>query len=59
MPVWTQILVRTDVPPLSVLHGVRKQIHSVDADQQASGHVRSLEEWITGQQEWSQQRLEP
>ncbi len=40
MPVWTQILVRTEVPPLSILHGVREQIHSVDADQQASGHVR-------------------
>ncbi len=57
MPVWTQILVRTDVPPLSILHGVREQIHSVDADQQASGHVHSLEEWITSQREWSQQHL--
>ena len=57
MPVWTQILVRTGAPPLSILHGVRQQIHSVDADQQASGHVRNLEEWITGQQEWAQQHL--
>ena len=37
MPLWTQILVRTEVPPLTILHGVREQIHSVDADQQASG----------------------
>jgi ABC-type antimicrobial peptide transport system permease subunit len=36
---------------------VRQQIHSVDADQQASGHVRSLEEWITNQPEWAQQHL--
>jgi len=57
MPVWTQILVRSDVPPLSILDGVRRQIHSVDADQQASGHVRNLEEWITGQQEWAQPHL--
>ncbi len=57
MPTWTQILVRTDVPPLSILHGVREQIHSVDVDQQASGHVRSLEEWITGQREWASQHL--
>ena len=57
MPVWTQILVRSDVPPLSILDNVRRQIHSVDADQQASGHVRNLEEWITGQQEWAQQHL--
>ena len=27
MPPWTQILVRTDVPPLTILHGVREQIH--------------------------------
>ncbi len=57
MPPWTQILVRTDVPPLSILHGVREQIHSVDADQQAEGHVRSLEEWITNQREWASQHL--
>ncbi len=57
MPMWTQILVRTKVPPLSILHGVREQIHSVDADQQAEGHVRSLEGWITHQPEWAQQHL--
>jgi predicted permease len=54
---WTQILVRTQVPPLSILHGVRQQIHAVDADQQAEGHVRSLEDWITIQREWAQQHL--
>ena len=57
MRVWTQILVRTQVPPLSVLHEVRNQIHSVDADQQSAGHVRSLEEWITSQQEYAQEHL--
>ena len=54
---WTQILVRTQVPPLSILHGVREQIHSVDADQQAAGHVRSLEDWIKEEREWAQQHL--
>jgi predicted permease len=57
MPMWTQILVRSEVPPLTILHGVREQIHSVNADQQAQGHVESLEEWITGQREWAQQHL--
>ncbi|HVP55377.1 MAG TPA: ABC transporter permease [Candidatus Eisenbacteria bacterium] len=57
MPVWTQILVRSDVPPLSILDSVRRQIHTVDADQQTASHVRNLEEWITSQQEWSQQHL--
>jgi hypothetical protein len=37
MPVYTQILVRSEVPPLSILHGVRTQIQTVDADQQAEG----------------------
>jgi predicted permease len=57
MPMFTQILVRTQVPPLSILHAVREQIHSVDADQQAEGHVRNLEEWITIQPEWARQHL--
>jgi ABC-type antimicrobial peptide transport system permease subunit len=57
MPVFTQVLVRTDGPPLSILHDVRRQIHEVDADQQTMGDVRSLEEWITTQREWSQQHL--
>jgi len=29
----------------------------VDADQQAEGHVRSLEEWIINQREWASQHL--
>jgi predicted permease len=57
MEPWTQILVRTQVAPLSILHEVRAQIHTVDADQQAEGHVRSLEDWIKGQREWAQQHL--
>jgi ABC-type antimicrobial peptide transport system permease subunit len=57
MPVFTQILVRTDGPPLSILHDVRRQIQSIDADQQTMGNVRSLEEWITTQREWAQQHL--
>ena len=57
MRMGTQILVRTEVPPSSILHEVRQQIHSVDSDQQVGGQVRSLEEWITSQREWSQQHL--
>jgi predicted permease len=57
MLVWTQILVRTQVPPLSILHDVRKQINLVDADQQVGLQVRSLEEWITTQPEYAQEHL--
>jgi len=57
MPVWTQILVRTKVPPLRILRAVREQIHTVDPDQQASRNVRDLDGWITTQPEWEQGHL--
>jgi len=57
MPSFTQILVRTEVPPLSILNGVPRQIQLVDADQQIEAHVQSLEEQITTQPQWAQQHL--
>ena len=57
MPVWTQILLRTSVPPLSVLRAVRGQIHAVDADQQAGRDARDLEGWISHEPEWEQGHL--
>ena len=57
MPVWTQILVRTRVPPLTILRAVREQIHTVDPDQQSVRDVRDLDGWITGQPEWQQGHL--
>lgn len=54
---WTQILVRTQVPPLSILHAVRERIRDVDPDQQVFGEVRDLDQWITTQPEWAQERL--
>jgi ABC-type antimicrobial peptide transport system permease subunit len=56
MAMFTQILVRTRIPPMSLLHDVRAQIVQIDRDQQVM-HVRDLESWITGLQEYSQQRL--
>jgi predicted permease len=57
MPGFTQILVRTEVQPLSILNDIRRQIQLVDADQQVEGNVRNLEEWITTQPDWAQQHL--
>ena len=57
MPMFTQILVRTRAAPLTVLRAVRAQVHAINPDQQVMGRVRSLEQWITGQQEWAQDRL--
>jgi putative ABC transport system permease protein len=57
MRMWTQILVRSNVPPLSLLHSVGAQVNSVDPDQQISGQVRDLEHWITNEPEWQQEHL--
>jgi len=57
MRVWTQILVRSDVPPMSLLHAVGQQVNSIDPEQQISGSVQDLDHWITGQQEYEQEQL--
>ena len=56
MRMFTQILVRTRVPPLSILHDIRARLVQLDREQQVM-QVRDLEAWITGLQEYSQQRL--
>jgi putative ABC transport system permease protein len=53
----TQILVQSRVDPLSILHSVRRQIVSVNADQQANGQVDDLEMWIRREPEWARGRL--
>jgi len=56
MLVFTQILVRTQAAPLSMLRAVRAELIRVDPDQQAM-RVQDLDAWITGQREWGEQRL--
>ena len=56
MRMFTQILVRTHVPPLSILRDVRAELVRVDREQQVM-RVRDLNAWITNLQEYSQQRL--
>ncbi len=56
MWMFTQILVRTRIAPLSLLHDIRAQIVQIDPEQQVM-RVRDLDAWITGQQEYAQQRL--
>jgi putative ABC transport system permease protein len=56
MRMFTQILVRTSVPPLSILKQIRTEIAQIDREQQVM-RVRDLEAWITGMQEYAQQRL--
>ena len=56
MWMFTQILVRTRIPPLSLLHDIRAQLVQIDPEQQTM-RVRDLDQWITGEQEYAQQRL--
>jgi predicted permease len=56
MRMFTQILVRTRVPPLSLLHDIRARLVQIDHEQQVM-RVRDLDAWITGLQEYAQQRF--
>ncbi len=51
MGMFTQILVRSEVPPLTLLHAVRLKVNSVDHDQQTIGDPRDLEHWIAREPE--------
>jgi predicted permease len=53
----TQILIRTRVPPLTLVNAVRKQISAVNPDQQAYSGMGDLQEWISDQPEWQQEHL--
>ena len=53
----TQILVRTQGAPLAMLHSVRREIASVNPDQQAYSQVDDLETWIVREPEFAISRL--
>jgi len=53
----TQILVRSEVPPLTLLHAVQKQVVAVNPDQQIYSSARDLETWIKDLPEWQQEHL--
>ena len=53
----TQILVQTQGEPLSLLHGIRKEIAAANPDQQVDSDVQDLEEWIRREPEFAVSRL--
>jgi predicted permease len=57
MDVVVQVLVRSKVPPLTLLHDIGKQIDTMNPEQPLSRNVRDLEHWISGQPEYQQERL--
>lgn len=57
MGMYTQVLVRSEVPPLTLLHAIRQKVNSLDHDQQTNGNPRDLEHWISEEPEWARGRL--
>ena len=53
----TQILVRSEVSPLTLLHAVSAKVNSIDHDQQTNSGTEDLEHWIQDQPEWARGRL--
>lgn len=56
MYMYTQILIRTRIPPASMLRDIRAQVVHVDPDQQVT-HAEDLETWIVNEDEYGQQRF--
>jgi predicted permease len=57
MAMGTQLLIRTRVAPLTLVHAVRQQVSAVNPDQQAYGDMEDLETWISDEPEWQQEHL--
>jgi predicted permease len=54
---YVEILVKGRIDPQMLIHGVRQQIATVDADQQIYGRTDNIETWIHDQPEWGRARL--
>lgn len=54
---YTQILVRSETAPLSLLHAVSAKVNAIDHDQQTNSGTQDLDHWIQDQPEWSRGRL--
>ena len=53
----TQIIVRSNTPPLGLLHSIRLALAAVNPDQQSGRVVADLDTWISNQPEWQQEHL--
>ena len=52
----TQILVRSEGPPLTLVHSIRRQLAKFNPDQQTF-EPEDLESWISDEPEWQQEHL--
>ena len=53
----TQILVRSEAPPLTLLHAVGAQVAALNPEQQIYSNVENLDSWISDEPEWQQEHL--
>ena len=53
----TEILVRSQAPPLTLLHAVREQLRTINPDQLTSSNIDDLETRLTYEPEWQQEHL--
>jgi predicted permease len=53
----TEILIRSQAPPLALLHAVREQLTTINPDQQTNSDVYDLETRLTYEPEWQQEHI--
>jgi predicted permease len=55
LPPGVQILVRTEAPPLTLLHTIQTQLVGLNPDQQIRGGTEELAKWISNGPEWQRE----
>lgn len=53
----TQVLVRSNVPPLTLVHAIQQRLAAVNPEQQIYGQTEDLERWISDEPEWQDEHL--
>jgi predicted permease len=57
MSMGTQVLVKSQVSPLTLVHAIRQQLKELNPEQQAYSSIEDLETWISDEPTWQQERL--
>ena len=57
MSMGTQILAKSNVAPLTLVHSAREQLKVLNPEQQMDSSVEDLETWISDEPAWQQERL--
>jgi predicted permease len=53
----TGVLLKTRMAPAAMVHAIRTQLRTVNADQYTNSKMVSLEDWIREEPEWAQEHL--